>query len=563
MKKTFNISIILLSIILVVSCATNKIVSDDLSSNNPLIINGDITCEKFSENEWQINGITKGSSLTVFGLSYKLQHEIRFIINGHDMYLNSEYIGNGLYSGYVTNKFSSYPDTIPINDIRILSNKNIVFDKIEVSTFLDNIKIHFSNLTTGNYSDNYILDKVGITQKKNEITKISFNQIKNLLTDKPEDFFYNYLGRKTALQWKAFWETEEGKEFYNLFINTKNKINNEKISSEISLNIGEYDINKNEFPCTYRDRNEFIIKDSSLKIFENIKVDEDSALTIENLKGGWSNKFTTRINYKVIGLKDNKVEISDVRLDFIKNDDNSIIYSCQLIEDDNTNSDITNNITSLEQEKQDFDFKNMYAQTVIDIFENTIFEVFKTDLEKYDTDLKKKMFLESTESNIYKNKQIVAKKKIIEEGIENTIPNYKFIISNYDTKTNMFYITIGQNYIDKVLYTHNSMLLGPDKTINNFYYDKLPTKNMDGNYCIEWKIKDLNKALEIENQKSNIEIKLNAKIDSIKKISYNRNDIFIDHTDKSSWSVRLPNCTTMKLTVYNSKTNEIYGIFEY
>ena len=66
-----------------------------------------------------------------------------------------------------------------------------------------------------------------------------------------------------------------------------------------------------------------------MKIFENIKVDEDSALTIENLKGGWSNKFTTRINYKVIGLKDNKVEISDVRLDFIKNDDNSIIYSCQ------------------------------------------------------------------------------------------------------------------------------------------------------------------------------------------------------------------------------------------
>ncbi len=350
MKKTFNISVILLSIILFVGCASNKFVSDDLSSNNPLIINGDITCEKLSENEWQINGITKGTSLNVYGLKDELQNEINFLINGNNMYLHHEYIGNGYYSGSLSTKFQSYPDSTPINSIIIISDKNIAFDKIKVSTFLDSISIDFTNLSIGNYSDNYILNKVGITQKKNEITKISFNQIKNLLTDKPEDFFYDYLGRKTALQWKAFWETEEGKEYYNLFINTKNKIINEKISSEISLNIGEYDINKNVFPCTLRYRDDFIIKDSSLKIFENIKVDETSALTIENLKGGWSNRFSTRINYKVIGLKDNKIEISDVRLDFL-NDDGSLICSSQLTVDNSSIATTTNDLNNNDVEK--------------------------------------------------------------------------------------------------------------------------------------------------------------------------------------------------------------------
>lgn len=210
-----------------------------------------------------------------------------------------------------------------------------------------------------------------------------------------------------------------------------------------------------------------------------------------------------------------------------------------------------------------YSFDNMSAKEVTDIFEKSIFELFKEDLSSYDTDLKQKLFLQSEEAKEYIDRQKKAQNIIKNKGISEIISNLYFEISDFDINSNMFYITVGQNFIDKIYYTHNSLITGPDKTITWFYYDKLPTKNKDGNYYLEWKIDDLNKALEVENQRKNISIKLESKIDSIKDISYEVNSIFIDHVDTSSWSVRLPNCTKMKLTFYNKKTNEVYQIYEY
>ena len=573
-KKLFNILITLFSIFFFFSCASTKTEDIHLTINDKngstFEIQGAETCDRLKvifEGDLIPENIEENFYCMINNKKYMFTHfeylpysnALHDEGNQYTLYESS----NNYYTHYPTSDEFIVLKKNNITNLTLYCNKKLKYDSVEVLYKFHDCRITFTNANYLRPSDENVLAKCGVNITGKEISNVTFNQLKNLLNNDTSNFYSNYLGNKTALQWKVFWESDEGKDYYDLFVKTKERIQNERISSEINLVIGEYDLEKGYFNGSYQNRyNNFIIKNGTLKVFEKIKLSEQDALKIENLKGGWSNKFSTKINYLVSGIKEDKIEIYDIRLDFIKNDDNSIICSCQLTEDDNPNT--TKNISNpKEQKKQYFDFNKMYAQTVIDIFENTIFDVFKTDLQSYDTELKKKMFLESKESDIYKNEQIVAKKKIIEEGIENIIPNYKFSISNYDTKTNTFYITIGQNFIDKVLYTHNSMLTGPDKTINDFYYDKLNTKNIDGNYCLEWKIKDLNKALEIENQKNNIEIKLNAKIDSIKKIVYNRNDIFIDHTDKSSWSVRLPNCTTMKLTIYNSKTNEIYEVFDF
>ena len=518
---------------------------------------------------------------------YCLRKGQKYNFSNKEYHVRSSY-GTNYYDDN-KNEYTLYKDTIypypssddyvdlqkeNITDVTLVCDNKIKYDSFEYFYEHHDLRIVLKNVVYLRPRDELVLSDCGIKILNKEIMNISYKQIINLLNNDAISFFNKHLKSKTALQWKAFWETEKGKDYYILFQNIKKRIMTEKISSDIALTFNEYDVEKKAFPCSYNAKDEFVIKDISLKIFDNIKMSEEEALKIENYIVRGKKSYTTKINYRVEGLKDNKVEISNVRLDFFDKD-GKFICSSQLTYD-NTNLEKINNISEDNHSeelinkkdiyKEFFNYNNMHAGTIIDIFENSIFEVFNKELESYDTDLKKKVFLESKESDKYKKAQADAKKTIMENGIETIVLNYAYAISNFDTKTNMFYIYVGSKYKD-------SNYRGPDKCIENFFYEKLPTKVINGEYCLTWPVNNLNKALEIENEKKNISIKLITKVNAIKKVSYDwyatiydmdsNFNVTVKEKYDSTWSTKVLNCTTMKVVVYNNKTNEIYKTFEF
>ena len=174
------------------------------------------------------------------------------------------------------------------------------------------------------------------------------------------------------------------------------------------------------------------------------------------------------------------------------------------------------------QIKSDIDFNKFYSIEAYNLLEGTIFDVFSKDLKQYDTDLKKRVFLQSDDAKPYIQKMNELKTQMLNTDVTNIIRNNwdEIELSDYDVNNGGFWLTIGRN-------NGQGYASGTYKfAINGFAYDKLPVreltydmlpKNMVS-YRIFLKVPEV-KAIEIEGNR-NIEIRLVTRVIGAKKIDF-------------------------------------------
>ena len=327
--KKFCIVVSFIVALLFCSCATTNIESVDRSSNATSFKKGKLECTRISDCEWHITGIYFLKYLHVYGIDENLVKEIDFIANNYehaDLEPFQDHYACGLWP-------------LPEEGILVIkSSKTISFDNLDISSMSldEGISLKFSNLSVGFYSDNYLMEKLNISQQENKSLNISFQQISLLLNNNPEEFFSSYLGRKSELQWKALWNSDEGKHYLEFFQRMQTRIKNERVSTKIDLKIGHYNLSAGAFNTSYKDaKNNFIIKNADTSIFNSITMNEEDALKIEDInnRSYYGREIISYMNYVIVGIENDKPLISDIAIDFVDAHENSFICSVPLSND--------------------------------------------------------------------------------------------------------------------------------------------------------------------------------------------------------------------------------------
>jgi hypothetical protein len=119
-----------------------------------------------------------------------------------------------------------------------------------------------------------------------------------------------------------------------------------------------------------------------------------------------------------------------------------------------------------------FSFDDISSSWIVAIMSGTIFDVFTKDLEDsdYNTDLKKRVFLQSDESKIYLQRLEDLKNTVRTQGVKSLITKQETSLSDYDLQNNGFWLYIGAN-------NGSGTLSGSFKfSINGFLYKKLSVR---------------------------------------------------------------------------------------
>lgn len=215
------------------------------------------------------------------------------------------------------------------------------------------------------------------------------------------------------------------------------------------------------------------------------------------------------------------------------------------------------------------DYNDMSSGWVVSVFEDTIFDIFKKDLSSYNTDLKKEVFLSSPDSQKYKDNLEKIKKHLKTEGITYVSRSNMddWSIKNYDTKTKSFRVTFGSN-----LSMGGTSGIGMKNVIAGFYAPQVPIstnvievfKEMYGTsdyvtYDYNWKVDDINKALEIEDSLKDVGIRLKVIVSGISVVKAK------GYANNSWYDISGKRATAKKIVIefYNKKTNKIYDSIEY
>lgn len=215
------------------------------------------------------------------------------------------------------------------------------------------------------------------------------------------------------------------------------------------------------------------------------------------------------------------------------------------------------------------DYNDMSSGWVNSILSETIFDVFTKDLKSYDTDLKKEVFLNSDASQKYKDNLVRIQKHIKTEGISYNLRKNvdEYSIANYDTKTKSFRVTFGSN-----MSLSGTGGIGIKNVIAGFYAPQVPMstnvieimKEMYGtsdyvNYDYDWKVSDINKALKIEDNLKDVNIRVKVVASGITKVSGK------GYANRSWYNISGNRVQAKSFTIefYNIKTNEIYDTIKY
>jgi hypothetical protein len=220
------------------------------------------------------------------------------------------------------------------------------------------------------------------------------------------------------------------------------------------------------------------------------------------------------------------------------------------------------NILAQDVDGANFSLDNISSGWTSAIMSGTIFDVFTKDLDSsnYNTDLKKKVFLQSDDAKIYFQRLEELKSTVRNQGIKSLIPTQNVSLSNYDLNNGGFWLYIGSN-------TGSGTISGSFKfAINGFLYEKLPvreeTLDIFGPGRLRYKIflpvkEDI--ALSIEGN-MNVRVRLEMKINGVaerKFTFYDLNGRVFEVTRKH------PVATTMKIILYDERSNDIFGEFTY
>jgi len=126
------------------------------------------------------------------------------------------------------------------------------------------------------------------------------------------------------------------------------------------------------------------------------------------------------------------------------------------------------NTESYEVNIDKLDFMDIYY-----ILDKNIFEFFKADTSKYNTELKQKNFKNSIESKKLKDTIEKLKKEVLLHKFVQTLPYSKGQISNYSLKDGGFYYTIRKNYNMPFQEITDYCF-----SLNGFVNEKLPIKTI-------------------------------------------------------------------------------------
>jgi hypothetical protein len=201
-------------------------------------------------------------------------------------------------------------------------------------------------------------------------------------------------------------------------------------------------------------------------------------------------------------------------------------------------------------------FDNLYAFEAFNILNGTIFDVFSKGLKNYDTDLKKKVFLQSDESHPYVQKLNELKSQIKNIDVTRKIRVGSDVsLSDYDINNGGFWLTIGQN-------NGRGYVSGTYKfAIDNFVYEKLPVQERVTapefprqwlTYRILLKTSEA-EAVEIEGNR-NLELQLVMRIIDAKKVDHR----FYDwNGDSGTITSKVAVVNMMKIVLYDKNQKKI------
>lgn len=209
-----------------------------------------------------------------------------------------------------------------------------------------------------------------------------------------------------------------------------------------------------------------------------------------------------------------------------------------------------------------FSLDDISAGWTTAIMSGTIFDVFKKDLDEsaYNTDLKKKVFLQSDDAKMYLQRFEELKNTVRTRGIKSLILKRETSLSDYDLENGGFWLYIGAN-------NGSGTLSGSFKfAINGFLYEKLPVReepiNFLGPNYLQYKIflpiKE-NIAVNIEGN-NNVRVRIEAKISGVserKFTFYDWSGQVFDVTRKH------PVATNIKIVLFDEHSNDIYGEFNF
>lgn len=215
------------------------------------------------------------------------------------------------------------------------------------------------------------------------------------------------------------------------------------------------------------------------------------------------------------------------------------------------------------------DYNDMSSAWVSSILEETIFDVFTKDLKSYDTDLKKEVFLNSPDSKKYRDNLEKIRNHLKIDGITYNLRSNvdEVSIANYNTKTKSFRVCFGSN-----MSLSGTSGIGIKNVLAGFYAPQVPIstnineiiKEMTGSsefvtYDYDWKVDDINKALEIEDNLKDVNIRLKVVISGMVKVSGK------GYANRSWYNIsrNRPAVKSIVIEFYNKKTNEIYGSVKY
>jgi hypothetical protein len=208
---------------------------------------------------------------------------------------------------------------------------------------------------------------------------------------------------------------------------------------------------------------------------------------------------------------------------------------------------VGNNVFSQQISGTYFDLNNLGSNDhnyIVAILKNDIFRVFSRDLRQYDTDLKKKVFLESDDSKKYTEKLAELKETIRTAGVTAVVqPNRNTgtgLLSDYDVSRKGFWLSVGMK----------------DETFKQSFYgyifDKLPiveevNRNLGMTFYRIFLPASESIGVKMEGNR-NLKIKIEMKISNFREIKItNGGFVFTEN---------LPIANSMRIIIYDN--NEIY-----